>query len=206
MKCKLSFGERLEDLMKEKKINGVTLSDKTGISTTTISDMINGRRENPTAENIIELSKALNVSTDYLLGLSDSKLSDIDDRAIHERTGLSDNAIRILKEWNNQYIKGDTSMIDTINAIFEQETLCNILIREIFLFSHSHYSKITINNILNKHSRSVETNEVKPMLMYEAKYYFEELLKKLYRDNSDDADKYAKAMIDDLRQSLKEVE
>lgn len=111
MNCILSFGERLEDLMKEKKINGVTLSDKTGISTTTISDMINGKRENPTAENIIELSKALNVSTDYLLGLSESKFSDIDDRAIHEKTGLSDKAILVLTQWKQAQVYWDESTL-----------------------------------------------------------------------------------------------
>lgn len=96
MNYELTFGERLDDLMKEKKIDGKRLFEITGIPTSTISEMVNNRRKNPTAKNIIKLSKALSVSSDYLLGLSDSKLSDINDRGIHEKIGLSDKAIKNL--------------------------------------------------------------------------------------------------------------
>lgn len=93
MDYELSFGERLGDIMKEKDINGKTLSKITGISTSNISDMLNGKRENPTIKHIIKLSKSLNVSTDYLLGLSDTMSTDLEINNICKKLGLSESAV-----------------------------------------------------------------------------------------------------------------
>lgn len=64
------FQERLASCMQEKGINGAELATLTGISAATISRYLNGLRS-PTPENIISLSNALWVTSDYLLGLSD---------------------------------------------------------------------------------------------------------------------------------------
>ena len=64
------FSERLSLCMKQRKVNGAELSALSGVTAATISRYLNGLRT-PTVENIILLAKALNVSTDYLLGLHD---------------------------------------------------------------------------------------------------------------------------------------
>ena len=68
-----------------------------------------------------DIARVFNVSTDYLLGLSNFENANADRIAINELTGLSDNAINNLiniKKYHSQ------SIIDTINYLLEQEKYC----------------------------------------------------------------------------------
>lgn len=53
-----NFGENLQDILFDKNINQRELSDMTGISTSTISDYITGKRM-PSCESIIKIVYAL---------------------------------------------------------------------------------------------------------------------------------------------------
>jgi len=114
--------ERLEDL---RKPEGKTISlkqlskeieDKTGIY---ISATQLNKYENPeksdimNVENLIAISDYYEVSYEYLLGKSDAKKrKNID---IHERTGLSDDAISKFENWNESvdYMDFDSGKITT---------------------------------------------------------------------------------------------
>ena len=70
------FQERLALCMEQKNLNGADLASVSGITAATISRYLNGLRM-PTVKNIVLLSDALGVSTNYLLGLhniSDDKM------------------------------------------------------------------------------------------------------------------------------------
>ena len=67
------------------------------------------------------ISKVFNVSTDYLLGISEFENAEIDRIAINRLTGLSDNAINNLVNINKYH---SHSIIDTINYFLEQEKYC----------------------------------------------------------------------------------
>jgi transcriptional regulator with XRE-family HTH domain len=69
---KESLGERLARLRKERGYTQVELAEKIGIVQTIISDYEKDRFR-PTAEMIIRLAQALEVSTDELLGLKQTK-------------------------------------------------------------------------------------------------------------------------------------
>lgn len=64
------FGERLKELRLEQECSIYNLSQKTGISTATISRWENGIQD-ITGDNLIILAKYFKVSTDFLLGLED---------------------------------------------------------------------------------------------------------------------------------------
>lgn len=64
------FIERLTERMRQKNMNGSQLSSASGLTEATISRYINGIRQ-PSAANLVNLSSALGVSSDYLLGISD---------------------------------------------------------------------------------------------------------------------------------------
>ncbi len=64
------FAERLELLLKEKSVTKYKLSKETGVSKSVLSDYCKGRAQ-PTADVIIVIAKYFDVSTDFLLGLSD---------------------------------------------------------------------------------------------------------------------------------------
>jgi len=64
------FGERLRELRTEKGLSARALGDEVGVSNASIIDWENGKHE-VKAESLIRLAKFFDVSTDYLLGLTD---------------------------------------------------------------------------------------------------------------------------------------
>ncbi len=64
------FAQRLQTAMYLRKWSGVELAKRSGLTNVSISRYINGQRL-PSVDRIIRLSKALGVTSDYLLGLSD---------------------------------------------------------------------------------------------------------------------------------------
>ncbi|MGN0797328.1 MAG: helix-turn-helix domain-containing protein [Christensenellales bacterium] len=64
------FAERLKELRIEKGVGQNKLAEDLDLSNASISYWENAKQE-PTASAIYKLAKYFNVSTDYLLGLSD---------------------------------------------------------------------------------------------------------------------------------------
>ena len=89
--------ERLNDVVK--KHGGVSrVSDLTGISRNTITFWCQGART-PDAANLITLSKTLNISVDYILGLRNSPTVNEAKQAAEEYTGLSPEAVERIHEY-----------------------------------------------------------------------------------------------------------
>lgn len=65
------FAQRLQIAMYWKEWTGSELARKSGVPAATISRYICGQRQ-PNVARLIKLSRALDVSADYLLGLSDA--------------------------------------------------------------------------------------------------------------------------------------
>ena len=63
------FAESLRGCMERKNLTGKELSVISSLSEATISRYLNALRS-PTAENLSLLSRALNVTTDFLLGIN----------------------------------------------------------------------------------------------------------------------------------------
>ena len=63
------FAKRIETLMKENGLNIKEMSEKTGISTSSFGDWIRNDHF-PNGFNLIKLSQAFDVSTDWLLEIS----------------------------------------------------------------------------------------------------------------------------------------
>jgi len=59
------------------------------------------------------------ISTDYLLGKTDIRSPDPNVKVIHEYIGLSEEAINVLKIYNNDIF--DSDILETINFLLEQE-------------------------------------------------------------------------------------
>lgn len=102
-----------------------------------VADIERGKTT-PTIEDIKIISKEFNISSDYLLGISDVQSTDTDVKMICEYTGLSERAVEILKLYKN--IMNDT--IDTINYLIEKDG-------EFFL----QIEKIDVKNENNKFSK-----------------------------------------------------
>ena len=85
--------ERIQELLKERKITQAQLAARIGSTESAVSRFISGKTDKIIAEHIIRIAKAFNVSTDFLLGvvnIPDRKNYDV------EELGLSVQAARNL--------------------------------------------------------------------------------------------------------------
>lgn len=94
-----------------------------GVPDNTISYFCSGKRV-PNAEQIIEISKFLGVSADFLLGLTGNPTTDTDLKAVCDYTGLSDKAINKLVEKMNG---------KTVFSHILDDVLCNNFFYDIIL-------------------------------------------------------------------------
>ena len=94
----LTFGERLEDLIKLNKTTATALAKDTGLSQSAISDYLNKGRA-PDCATVYALARHFSVSADYLLGIDPIPAADHAIRDIHRKTGLSEeNITRLMKK------------------------------------------------------------------------------------------------------------
>lgn len=91
---RLSMGEKIEDILKERKMTQKQLAEKAVVSASRINDIISGK--GVTTKTLIGICNALEVSADYLLGLSDVPSLDVNLRTACEYTGLSSDAVSYL--------------------------------------------------------------------------------------------------------------
>lgn len=66
---------RVEELLYENRLSQTELAEKINITQATLSRNLNGLNP-PRAEIVCQIAKVFNVTTDYLLGLSDKKYPD----------------------------------------------------------------------------------------------------------------------------------
>lgn len=101
------FADRLSDLISKAAQNGITLRDiekATGVKKESISKYQNNKAE-PGLNSIVALAKYFNVSSDYLLGLSDTSTTDITVQEICKRTGFDEDLIKFLQKGKGHTIK-----------------------------------------------------------------------------------------------------
>ena len=106
----MKFKDRLLSLRKELGLTQGEFAEKIGYSRTAISAWEIGRNE-PSNEDMIKIANFFNVSLDYLLGKSDIRNYDEDEKefrfAFHKETeGMTDeeikDALRFYKEMKNK--------------------------------------------------------------------------------------------------------
>lgn len=97
------FAKALRDLLDgigsplDRKVSQKELADKVGVSRQVISQYCNGVTS-PNVETLKSIAEFFNVSSDFLIGLTSIPTTNTEDRAIHDKTGLSDAAIMVLKK------------------------------------------------------------------------------------------------------------
>ena len=114
-----------EQIKKLRKRDGMTQDDLAAnellcCNRQKIADWERGK-STPSADDIIALSKIFNVSTDYLLGLTDVSTTDKGIQFICDYTGLSERAVQLLGapifQWSNSYIRILSGLIENDSCI-----------------------------------------------------------------------------------------
>ena len=63
--------ERIKDLLKEREMSQAQLAEKIGISESAFSRYLSGQTDKLSTENIVAIAKVFDVTTDFLLCLTD---------------------------------------------------------------------------------------------------------------------------------------
>jgi len=112
-----SFKDILRNLMLEKNITQLELSENTSFSRQTIGKWSKGGTV-PDIYALQELADYFNVSTDYLLGRTKEKTTNEDIQKTIETTGLSEKAINsivLYKEWSKEDIDKSFDLFNSEN-------------------------------------------------------------------------------------------
>ena len=86
----IPFGERLQKLRSEKRLSQAQLSTRLGVSASQIANYEMERRL-PSIQALMDTSRVLGVSTDYLLGLNSDSQEQVD------VSGLSSDEIDVIR-------------------------------------------------------------------------------------------------------------
>lgn len=123
----LTPGERVEDLIKEKGGSITGDAEKIGTSQCTLSDFINGKRS-IRSDTLKKLCEYYNVSSDYILGLSDVPTRNETIQEINAKTGLSQEAITALIV---DKTCEDTALVDFISFLISKKERASLLIKAV---------------------------------------------------------------------------
>lgn len=129
------------------------VSDDLGISRASLGYYESGERK-PDAEILLKIANYYNVSCDYLLGRTEAQTTDSNIQMIHKTTGLSEQAIKTLIEYNNisksdkisqGFVNYNKYLIGTMNILLEKEY--GSLFSSIMLYIFSNLEYCIINDI-----------------------------------------------------------
>lgn len=86
------MGEKLKSLRIEKKLTQKQVASRIGLAISAVSSYESGARY-PSYDVLVKLARIFHVSTDYLLGMTDTRNIDV--------TGLDDNEIELVSQLVN---------------------------------------------------------------------------------------------------------
>ena len=117
------MGQRINTTLAARDINQKELSklvsaEGVKLSEATLSDIINNVDKGYSYKIFVEISKQLNVSADYLFGISDVMTSDKDIKAICEYTGLKERSVTLLHQIKS-VTKHNKKISEFVNSVIE---------------------------------------------------------------------------------------
>ena len=109
-----NIGARIEALRKKRGMTQIQLARELNVKRETINQWESNTRDLKT-EKTIKLAEFFHVTCDYILRGIEAENVDF-----CKKTGLSQDAIKVLSEWNRTIIISGNSIIPTLNLLIEQ--------------------------------------------------------------------------------------
>lgn len=141
------INERLKKLRIEHNLTQAELADNLGIAKTTLASYEQGKNE-PNIRTIIQISMFFKVSTDYLLGISETRSTNPEIALMSNYLGLTERSIIELHSArvyanNKNRLK---QKLDTLNMLLEPH--CDLLehITDYLYFTATHFKKFSDKN------------------------------------------------------------
>ena len=110
------FAERLRQLMKKENTTQAKLAEELGVSRQAVSTYMDGSVL-PNLQNLQKICNFFKVPSDYLLGFTISKSSNIEERHISDIIGLDNVAIDRLKKYKNSNNDNAKNILTIINIM-----------------------------------------------------------------------------------------
>lgn len=130
MDTKKMIGYRITNALAANNCKQKDLAQFLNVPDNTISYFCSGKRT-PNTEQIIKIAQFLNVSTDYLLGLSEASTDDAETQNICDYLGISEKAVNCIKEISHRQYDKDVSTLTPykiiINNILESSSFSSII-------------------------------------------------------------------------------
>lgn len=98
------ISERVKYQMKKQNLNYRDITNNYDIALGTLTKICNGNYKTVSTDTILTLCKALNVSSDYLLGLKDEESNNYEMVEISKKIGISVKALEKLENEYNEYL------------------------------------------------------------------------------------------------------
>lgn len=95
----MDFGKRLAEVLTSKNITPYKISKLTGITQSTISDLLNGKIKTTTLDSLTKISSALNITVSELIGEIEPTLTPELKDLLSSAKGLSSEQLRILTDF-----------------------------------------------------------------------------------------------------------
>lgn len=113
-----TIGERIGYIRRLRKIKQEDLAEKLHIKRNALSNYEQDKR-NPPLDIIVNISKILEIPTDYLLGINEIEDYDMEEQNIGNTIGLSSKSIKVLQEMK----KYNSTALRTIDFLIRQEEM-----------------------------------------------------------------------------------
>lgn len=137
MDTKKVIGSRINEALAFSNKKQKELAAHLGVPDNTISYFCSGKRV-PNAEQIIEISKFLGVSADFLLGLSGNKTTEPKLQSACEYTGLNENAVENIKE-TCYILSSNKEFIKIFNWLLSETYIGDIAFQLMLISQYSDY-------------------------------------------------------------------
>lgn len=156
---KKNIGYRLATLFSKTNKKQKELAEYLEVKPNVVSYFVNGERV-PNTEQVIKIATFFNVSTDYLLGLTDVTTTNKDLKFICDYTGLSEKSVITLNKFK-EMANGDIG-IDDVPEKFYKYTLCETFdeertLRE-YIFTSKHMLMFLNGAINNSYITDIAEN------------------------------------------------
>lgn len=211
MNVKLTLSERIQDEMNKKGLSNSDLCKKANIPPNTLSQFLSGQVENPKAHNLIKLSKGLNVSIDYLLGLQDDPTTNVDLQTISNEYGISSKAMENIKniyKFKDEYVEGVcVDLMNNTNIFLESEMFKDFIYswESYFEYSSLDFDKFEIRDNSSKKTNQFEVSayQMEEILLNNVK----ECIKRIkFNYNHDSADILEKIFGKDIVKHIRQIQ
>ena len=141
------LAKRVKTLRRLKHLSQIDLENLSGVCQSSISSIENAKLK-PNAMDVANLAIKFDVSSDYLLGLTDVKTPDIQVKTICEKTGLTEESVERLCELINA--DKDRIVFTFLNALIAYPSLWSMALQYDVIKKHQKYyqeRKIRFKNI-----------------------------------------------------------